>query len=72
MAKTDASTWALTAAAFACAVCGLLAWNSLEVQASDETLDPASQSLALKKAPDSYRYSGRSEIMLRAAGDVLN
>ena len=72
MNRNDKSTWLMTAAAVLCLACGLLALNGLEVQALDETLGLGTQSEALKDAPKTYRADSRADIMLGAAGGVLN
>ena len=72
MRQTDGSTWKLTAAAAICGICALLAWNSLEVRLPDQPLDQVTQSAPLQGAPKVYRAIGRAEIMLQAAGRVLN
>ena len=72
MERREKPNWTLTAAAAFCAVCGLLALNGLEVQASDEALSLTSWSVAQREVPASYRADDRSGIMLGAAGPVLN
>jgi hypothetical protein len=72
MERADKSTWTMTAAAVFCAVCGLLALNGLEVQAQDETMGLGSRQAASLETPGVYRADSRSDIMLRAAGAVLN
>ena len=72
MNRTDASTWTLTALAVFCAVCGLLALNGLEVEAQDQALSLGAQSAAMQEIPKSYRTDSRADIMIRAAGNVLN
>ncbi|MBI5239600.1 MAG: hypothetical protein HY926_03945 [Elusimicrobia bacterium] len=72
MDRKDKSTWALIAVAIFCAACALLAFNGLELQALDETMGLGSKVATSLERPAVYRADSRADIMLQAAGPILN